>query len=96
VSQNATPSPRVETDFTLLLLLTIELLKKGAPMVDVHHWGLRIRVLDGSWSVGPIPADVRIEHSRMLLAGIVNSNTTPIDGEGETDGGEAPRVGTAT
>jgi hypothetical protein len=79
-----------------LLLLAIELLKKGAPMVDIHHWGLRIRVLEGSWSVGPIPVDVATEHSRMLLAGLVNSNTTPIDGEGGSDGDEAPRVGTAT
>jgi hypothetical protein len=94
--KEASPPPVIETNFTTLMILAIELLKKGAPMVDMHHWGLRIRVLDGSWSVGPIPADVAIEHYQMQLAGLVNSNTTPIDGEGEYDGGETPRVGTAT
>ena len=43
-------------NFSAALVLTIELLKRGAPVVDLHEWGLRIRMVGEDWSIGTIPA----------------------------------------
>jgi hypothetical protein len=76
------PEPAEKDNFTTLLLLSIELLKHGAPAVDIHLWGLRVRVVEDSWSVGPIPAKAAMDHLRMLRESLEQVKQPPTIGDG--------------
>ena len=91
-----------EPDFNTCLILAIEMLKRGAPSVDMHPWGLRLRAPTETlqtWSVGLIPQNAQNEYAASLL------NEPPsVPSDPPTDGDEgdpnvtvpAPRVGVAS
>lgn len=57
-------------DFTTTLLVALEMLKRGAAVVDIHPWGLRLRDPGGvrdAWSVGLIPQRAVAEYHDSLL-----------------------------
>jgi hypothetical protein len=83
----------VNSDFTTLLLLAIELLKHGAPAVDLHLWGLRVRIVDDAWSIGPIPAKASIDHMKMLRDSLEQTYQPPTNGDGgQSDDTDTPEA----
>jgi hypothetical protein len=94
-------------DFTTCLILSLEMLKRGARSVDMHPWGLRLRkpVNDSdTWSVGLIPQVAQEEYARSLFgdppplgeAAPIDPDPNAPSGSGEvTDGESDPPVGAA-
>ncbi len=78
-------------EFEQLILLVLEMLKRGAGTVDVHPLLLCIRVVEGAWSVGEIPQHRLTEHYDSLMPPgwtgpeqFPEKPDAPIDDAGET------------
>jgi hypothetical protein len=57
-------------DFTTTVLLVLEMLKRGAGVVDIHHMGIRLRDHGSerdAWSVGLIPQHAAAEYAESLM-----------------------------
>lgn len=82
--------PTEPGNFSAALVLTIELLKRGAPVVDMHRWGLRVRKFGEDWSISTIPQYARGAHADLEFDELVKFK------QGEKDvGSEIAGVGAA-
>ena len=78
-------------NFSAALVLTIELLKRGAPVVDLHEWGLRVRKVGEDWSIGTIPVGAIQDYAnRELDAFLSHEENSNESAGGLTEVGPAP------
>ena len=72
----------VSERYKAALVCALELLKGGAPSVDMHPWGIRVLKLHGDWAIIEIPESARTKYGEMLLREeSLNAPAPPIDGE---------------
>jgi hypothetical protein len=82
-----TPTPQDQiSSFSGTLVAAIELLKHGAPIVDMHEFGIRLRRAGKTWAVYPIPAHATQAHAEIEFDDQMAAKPAPIDGaEGRND-----------
>lgn len=95
MAENTSELP--QPNFTGSLITAIELLKRGAVVVDMHEWNMRLRRASDTWSISSIPIHARQLHAQMELNDQLEHTQPPIDGEEATDGepGATAGVGAA-
>jgi hypothetical protein len=92
MTEPVTPTPQNQiSSFSGTLVAAIELLKHGAPVVDMHEFGLRLRRAGKNWAIYAIPAHATEAHASLELAEQVQDmENPPIDGEEGQDGTGKP------
>jgi hypothetical protein len=95
--QETAPDPGIKAQFSGSLVAAIELLQRGALVVDMHEFNMRLRKEGDDWGICSIPQHARQHHAQKELRdALANAYPVPPEHEEDTDAQpEAPAVGSA-